>query len=80
MTSPYTVTAQRWQLAPELDTDTAAEVQATRAATRRAEQARDEAAQRARTLVHLQASGLSKSDVAVVLGVSTQRVSQLVRT
>lgn len=125
MTSPYTVTAKRWQLGwelhveglgvtqsrslasagrmareyiaamldlddedaiavqlvPELDTETTAEVQATRAATRRAEQARHEAAQRARTLVqHLQASGLSKSDVAVVLGVSTQRVSQLGKT
>lgn len=65
-------------ITPELDPTLAAETQAAREAASRAEQARDDAARRAREVVHdLKSAGLSSSDVAVVLGVSTQRVSQL---
>ena len=67
-------------ITPELDGRLAAEAEASREATRRAEQARDGAARKARQVVRdLKAAGLSSSDVAVVLGVSTQRVSQLMK-
>ncbi|WP_228714332.1 hypothetical protein [Prauserella endophytica] len=62
----------------KLDPILAAKTEEAREATRRAEEARDEAARKARKAVQdLKAAGLSGSDVAVVLGVSTQRVSQL---
>lgn len=69
------------RITPELDASLAAETRAAHEASRRAEQARDEAARRARAVVHdLKSAGLSSSDVAIVLGVSTQRVSQLVKS
>lgn len=67
-------------IVPELDPALASETEAAKEATRRAEQARDEAARKSRQAVRdLQAAGLSGTDVAEVLGVSTQRVSQLVK-
>lgn len=56
------------------------EVTAVRAELDGAERLRQEAATRARALaVRLREEGLSGADIAVVLGVSPQRVSQLVR-
>lgn len=67
-------------ITPELDGDLATAAETAREATRHAEQARDEAAHKTRQVVRdLKRAGLSGSDVAVVLGVSTQRVSQLAR-
>jgi DNA-directed RNA polymerase specialized sigma subunit len=67
-------------ITPELSPKLAAEVAEAHEATRRAEEARDEAARKARKVVHnLKDADLSGSDVAEVLGVSTQRVSQLVK-
>lgn len=55
-----------------------AEVDAARQATRAAEEAQREAAARARRVVNqLLAQNLTQADVATVLGVSRQRVSQL---
>jgi DNA-directed RNA polymerase specialized sigma24 family protein len=66
---------------PELDPALATETEAAREAQRQVEQARHEAAVRTRKAVRdLKAAGLSGSDVATMLGVSTQRVSQLVRS
>lgn len=68
-------------ISPELDGNLASEAEAARAATRQAELARDEAAVKARKVAReLKASGMSGADVAVVLGVSPQRVSQLVNS
>lgn len=64
---------------PELDGELAAEAEAARQAVRDVEQARAAAAARSRDVARrLRASGLSGADIAAVLGVSTQRVSQLV--
>lgn len=69
------------ELTPELDNDLASEARAAREAVRQAERARDEAAVQSRKAVHdLKAAGLSGSDVAVVLKLSTQRVSQLINS
>lgn len=68
------------RITPELDAQLMAETEAARAAQREVENARHEAAERTRKAVRdLKAAGLSGSDVATMLGVSTQRVSQLVR-
>lgn len=63
---------------PHLDGELAAEVEAVHETARRAGEARDKAvAQSRKTVRDLKAAGLSGSDVAVALGISTQRVSQL---
>jgi DNA-directed RNA polymerase specialized sigma subunit len=68
-------------ISPELDGNLASEAEAAREATRQAEHARDEAAAKARKVAReLKATGMSGADVAVVLGVSPQRVSQLVNS
>ncbi|MQA64202.1 MAG: hypothetical protein GEU86_22725 [Actinophytocola sp.] len=55
-------------------------VREARDATRRAAEVQQEAAEQQRRVVkQLKASGLSGTDVAAILGVSTQRVSQLAR-
>lgn len=64
---------------PELDGDLAAEAEAARQAVRDVEAARKASAARSRVVARrLRRSGLSGADIAAVLGVSTQRVSQLV--
>lgn len=66
---------------PMLDDSIAAEVEQARNATRAAEQAQEDAAARWRDVArHLKASGLTGGDVAAVLNVSAQRVSQLVNS
>lgn len=68
-------------ITPELDGNLASEAEAAREATRRAERARDDAAAQTRKVAHdLKAAGMSGADVAVVLGVSPQRVSQLMKS
>lgn len=69
-------------ITPELDDPSLmAETESAREAQRQVEHARHEAAERTRQAVRdLKAAGLSGSDVATMLGVSTQRVSQLVRS
>ena len=65
----------------ELDGDLAAEADAARQAVREAEQAQLDAAAAQRAVARrLKASGLSGADIAAVLKVSTQRVSQLVNS
>jgi plasmid maintenance system antidote protein VapI len=57
------------------------EITSVRAAVDHAERAQREAAARSRGLaLRLRAAGLTGADIAVVLGVSPQRVSQLMRT
>jgi hypothetical protein len=57
-----------------------AEIAAVRAAVEHAERAQREAAARSRALaLRLRDFGLTGADIAVVLGVSPQRVSQLMR-
>lgn len=66
---------------PELGGNLAAEAEAARLETKRAEELRDEAARKSRRVVHeLKEAGLSGSEAAIVLGVSTQRISQLVKS
>jgi DNA-directed RNA polymerase specialized sigma subunit len=66
---------------PTLEPTLADEVTATRAAVRDAEQAQRAAAGRSRLVARkLKASGMSGTDIASVLGVSAQRVSQLVNS
>ena len=68
-------------ITPELDGNLAIEADAARQAVRNAEQAQRDAAARQRAAArHLKESGLSGADIAVVLRVSTQRVSQLVNS
>jgi hypothetical protein len=58
-----------------------AEVAAVRAETQRADQTQRDAAARSRRLARrLEAAGLSGADIAVVLKVSPQRVSPLVKS
>lgn len=65
----------------ELDGNLANEAEAAREANRQAELARDAAATRFREVVRaLKAAGLSGNDIASVLKVSPQRVSQLVNS
>lgn len=65
-------------ISPKLDPDLATEARRALEATRRAAQVRDEAAVQMRNAVQdLRAEGLSGSDIAVVLDLSTKRVSQL---
>jgi hypothetical protein len=62
----------------DLDGDLAGEAEAIREAIRRAEDAQRDAAARSRQLaLRLKASGLTGADIAVILRVSPQRVSQL---
>lgn len=66
---------------PDLDGDLADRVVAARKATQDAEHAQVAAAEQTRRLAHaLRRSGLTGADVAAVLGVSPQRVSQLLRS
>jgi DNA-directed RNA polymerase specialized sigma24 family protein len=68
-------------ITPSLDADLAAEAEAAREASRSAQMAVHAAAAKSRrAVIRLKASGLSQSEVAIVLGLSTQRVSQLIRT
>lgn len=67
------------QITPELDGNLATEAEAARQAVRDAEKAQRAAGAQSRDVARrLKAAGLSGADVAAVLGVSTQRVSQLV--
>lgn len=64
---------------PSLDPELAEEVEGARCAVREAEQAQRDAAGRSRRAARrLKELGLSGADIAIVLGVSAQRVSQLV--
>jgi DNA-directed RNA polymerase specialized sigma24 family protein len=68
-------------ITPELNGNLATEAEAARQAVRDAEQAQRDAAARQRAVArHLKESGLSGTDIAAVLKVSTQRVSQLVNS
>ncbi len=66
---------------PELNDGLAAEAEAARRAVHDAVLAQRDAAARSRAVARrLKAAGLSGADIAVVLKVSTQRVSQLVNS
>jgi DNA-directed RNA polymerase specialized sigma24 family protein len=68
-------------ITPELTGNVATEAEAARQAVRDAEQAQRDAAARQRAAArHLKESGLSGADIAAVLKVSPQRVSQLVNS
>ncbi len=68
-------------ITPELDGDLATEAEAARQAVREAEQAARNAAAAQRAVARrLKANGLSGADIAAVLKLSTQRVSQLVNS
>ena len=68
-------------ITPELDGDLATEAEAVRQAVREAEKAQRDAAAAQRAVARrLKANGLSGADIAAVLKVSTQRVSQLVNS
>jgi hypothetical protein len=72
----YTVTIR-----PELDGNLATEAETAREAVRRAEQAQQQAAAQSRDVAkRLKESGLSGRDIAAVMMLSTQRVSQLVNS
>lgn len=72
----YTVTIE-----PELDGNLATAAEAAREAVRQAEQAQRDAAAQSRDIARqLKAAGLSGADIAAVLKLSTQRVSQLVNS
>ena len=58
-----------------------AEIKRARQETRKAEQAQRDAAEKVRRAVgHILSSGMSKQDAARILGVSAQRISQLVKS
>jgi hypothetical protein len=66
---------------PELDGNLATEAEAARDAVRKAEQAQRDAAVQSRAIARrLKAAGFSGADIAAVLRVSAQRVSQLVNS
>lgn len=68
-------------ITPELDGDLATEAETARQAVREAERAQRDAAAAQRTVARrLKANGLSGTDIAAVLKVSAQRVSQLVNS
>lgn len=68
-------------IVPELDGNLAAAAEAARHAVRDAERAQIAAAAQSRDIARqLKAAGLSGADIAAVLKVSTQRVSQLVNS
>jgi len=68
-------------ITPELEGNLAAEAEAARQAVRDAERVRAAAAEGAREIARrLKKAGLSGADIAAVLKVSTQRVSQLVNS
>jgi hypothetical protein len=65
----------------ELPGDLGEEIKRARQETRAAEQAQRSAAEKVRRAVaHLISSGMSKQDAARILGVSAQRISQLVKS
>jgi len=69
------------QITPELDGNLVTEAEAARQAVRDAEKAQRAAGAQSRAIARrLKAAGLSGADIAAVLGVSTQRVSQLVNS
>jgi DNA-directed RNA polymerase specialized sigma subunit len=69
------------EIQPELTGELAEEVRAAREGVRVLERTQREVAARSRTAArHLKEAGLSGSEIAAVLGVSTQRVSQLVNS
>ncbi|MGH3684933.1 MAG: hypothetical protein ACRDRU_27165 [Pseudonocardiaceae bacterium] len=69
------------EVVPELDGDLAAAAEAARQAVRHAEQEQRRAAACSRKAARdLKAAGLSGADIASVMGVSPQRVSQLVNS
>lgn len=64
---------------PELDGNLATEAEAARDATRQAERAQRDAAAKQRRVAHsLRESGLSGREIATVLQMTPQRVSQLI--
>ena len=66
---------------PELDGDLATEAEAARDAVREAERAQRDAASQSRDIARrLKEAGLSGADIAAVLRVSAQRVSQLINS
>jgi len=68
-------------ITPELDGELANETETARQAVREAEKAQRDAAAAQRAVARrLKANGLSGADIAAVLKVSTQRVSQLVNS
>lgn len=68
-------------ITPVLSGNLAEQAEAARHAVRRAETESKAAAQQQRAVAkQLKADGLSGADIATVLGVSTQRVSQLVNS
>ena len=73
--------AVRVRITVTFDNELDAEIAAVRAAVDHAERAQREAAARSRALaLRLRDAGLTGADIAVVLRVSPQRVSQLMRT
>lgn len=69
------------EITPELNGNLATEAKYAREAVRQAEQAQRDAAIRSRKVARdLKAAGLSGADIAAVLKISTQRVSQLVNS
>lgn len=69
------------RITPVLDGNLAAEAEAARQAVRDAEHAQRMAAGQSRDIAkRLKAAGLSGADIAAVLKMSTQRVSQLVNS
>lgn len=69
------------QIEFELPGDLGEEIKRARQETRAAEQAQRNAAEKVRRAVaHLLSSGMSKQDAARILGVSAQRISQLVKS
>jgi DNA-directed RNA polymerase specialized sigma subunit len=69
------------EIIPELDGNLATEAEAARHAVRAAERAQRDAAATSREVArHLKESGLKGADIATILNVSPQRVSQLLKS